>query len=377
MRDAFLINATNLHIGGGVQVAVSFLHEILQHQFPTRQLTVRVSSEVDEAMRALGCETSKFLRYELVNTHGLDLRGVELVVSCVGQGMGPPDAVLTVFGPLYRWRCSFRNIVGFAQPWIIYPDNECYRMLPLMRRVLTRVTYFVQGLFFKRADVLIVELDHVKERLIEVLGVECGRIHVVRNCISSIYLDESLWRPVDVPKLGAFLRLGFLGRNYLHKNTRLFPDVVAALEETHGIQARFYVTFTEQEWIACSPAFRRVCVNVGPLAVSQCPLFYSALDGVVFPSLLECFSATPLEAMAMERPLFASDRPFNRDICGSHAHYFDPLSAASAAQSIARVFATGGPSTAALRAARYHAIHFSNPKERAEQYLALLMSTGR
>jgi glycosyltransferase involved in cell wall biosynthesis len=164
-----------------------------------------------------------------------------------------------------------------------------------------------------------------------------------------------------------------LGRNYIHKNTAIFPEIVDALKNTHNIIAKFFVTFTEEEWHRCSPKFKSVCVNVGPLAVAQCPSFYKSLDAVVFPSLLECFSATPLEAMAMEKPLFASDRSFNRDICGLHAYYFDPLDPASAAQSIASVFTGTCPDTVALQAAREHAINFSNSKERAEKYMALLM----
>jgi glycosyltransferase involved in cell wall biosynthesis len=281
-------------------------------------------------------------------------------------------AVFTVFGPLYVWKLAGVNITGFAQAWIIYPDNECYAMLPFMQRIKTRLKYWVQGLFYKRADVLVVELEHVKQRLMRVLGIPGERIHVLHNCISSIYLDVSVWQPLDVPKAQGFLRLGFLGRNYMHKNTVIFPAIAAALAQQHGLEARFYVTFTDQEWAACTPEFRAVCINVGPLSVAQCPHFYLALDAVVFPSLLECFSATPLEAMAMQKPLFASDRPFNRDICGDHAHYFDPLDPVSAAAAIASVFVGPGPDASALQAARAHAIHFSSPKERAEKYLTLL-----
>lgn len=264
-------------------------------------------------------------------------------------------------------------MVGFAQPWIIYPDNECYQILPIAQKIKTRLKYRIQAFFFKRADILVVELEHVKDRLVKVLGYPAERIHVVHNCISSIYLDESLWQPLQFPRVDGFLRLGFLGRNYIHKNTAIFPKVAAGLEHSHGIAARFYVTFTEEEWAACNAEFRAVCINVGPLGVAQCPRFYEALDAVFFPSLLECFSATPLEALAMQKPLFASDRPFNRDICAQHAHYFDPLSPTDAAQAIANVFGDIGPDPEALRAGREHAIRFSNPKERAEKYLALLM----
>jgi glycosyltransferase involved in cell wall biosynthesis len=365
-----LINASNLHAGGGVQVASSAIGELTAMENLPSEMAIWTSTAVDDNFQKLSSDLAALPGYESVNTHGMNLLG-----SHLGRRMQTFAAVFTIFGPLYVWRLSGVNITGFAQPWIIYPDNECYAFLPFVHRLKTRLKYWVQGLFFKRADVLVVELEHVKQGLIRVLGIPENRIHVVHNCISSIYLDESMWQPVDVPTSVECLRLGFLGRNYLHKNTSIFPAIVAELEQRYSLMARIYVTFTEQEWAECTPIFRAVCINVGPLAVSQCPRFYEVLDAVVFPSLLECFSATPLEAMAMEKPLFASDRPFNRDICGAHAHYFDPLDPVSAAAAIARVFAGPGPNASALRVAREHAINFSSPKERAEKYLALLMAS--
>ena len=246
--------------------------------------------------------------------------------------------VFTLFGPLYRWRPPFYSIVGFAQAWIIYPHNEVYARLRWHQRLHTRLKFRVQAAFFKRADLLVVELEHVKAGLVRVLGISPERIVVVHNCVSSLYADPASWEPLEMPNAGDVLRLGFLGRNYVHKNTAIFPQIIEALRSRHGIDARVFVTFTDEEWRAAGAEFRAACINVGPLRAAQCPSFYQGLDAVVFPSLLECFSATPLEAMAMERPLFASDRPFNRDICGSHATYFDPLSAESAADEIARVF---------------------------------------
>ena len=363
------INASNLHVGGGVQVAVSFINELLRSSMAANKFTFFASTEVHENLLSIGCDISRFSHYEVVNIHG-----VEVMRSKADGKLDQQDTVFTLFGPLYRLRPPFKCIVGFGQSWIIYPNNECYAMLPFIVRLKTRLKYWVQAQFFKRADILVVELEHVKQGLIRELGIPAKRIHVVHNCISSIYLDETVWQTVEAPKLEGYLRLGFLGRNYLHKNTAVFPAIADTLEQQHGLKVRFYVTFTEQEWAACTPEFRAVCINVGPLSVAQCPRFYQALDGVVFPSLLECFSATPLEALAMEKPLFASDRSFNRDICGLHAHYFDPLSPATAAQAIANVFNGAGPNPEALRVAREHAIHFSSPKERAEKYLTLLMS---
>lgn len=362
--NKILVNTSNLHVGGGVQVAASFITEIP----PTsrRDLNIVASSEVIDNIRLSDSDRAQFALFERFDVYGLSyIRGRgRLIQSCA--------CVFTVFGPFYRWHPNCLSVVGFAQAWIIYPNNECYLSLTPFKRLKTRLKYWIQGMFFKRADLLVVELEHVKQGLIRELGIKPDRIHVVHNCISSIYLDDTAWSHVDISHVDCDLRLGFLGRNYVHKNTAIFPGIVDALMQSHGIKAMFYVTFTDDEWNACTSRFREACINVGPLSVAQCPSFYKTLDGVVFSSLLECFSATPLEAMAMEKPLFASDRPFNRDVCNEHAHYFDPLSPESAASAIASVFANGGPNMEALRAARNYAVNFSSPKERAEKYLALL-----
>ncbi len=131
--------------------------------------------------------------------------------------------MLVVFGPLYRLRTSIPCIVGFAQPWIIYPDNEIASAMSRLARWRTRLKFAVQSLFFRKADLLLVELEHVRRRL-DTLGIAAeSRVSVVRNCLSAIYGDPARWQ--QAPQLaptGGF-RLGFVGRDYAHKNTRIFP----------------------------------------------------------------------------------------------------------------------------------------------------------
>ena len=60
MDKKFLINASNLHNGGGVQVASSFIYELsLLHDLPGN-ITCFVSSEVAENLHQVGCDFSKF-----------------------------------------------------------------------------------------------------------------------------------------------------------------------------------------------------------------------------------------------------------------------------------------------------------------------------
>ena len=58
------------------------------------------------------------------------------------------------------------------------------------------------------------------------------------------------------------------------------------------------------------------------MSLAQCPSYFKELDGIILPSLLECFSATPLEALIMGKPIFLSDRQFNKDVVGDFYFYF-------------------------------------------------------
>lgn len=365
-----LINASNLHHGGGIQVAVSLIDELSCMDFHPFSLSILVSDEVHSNLQKMNSDFSRFSNYEVFNTYGLST-----LRSALGRKIRDFDAVFTVFGPLYLWQVKTVNIVGFAQPWIIYPNNEIYYSLPFFHRLKTRIRFLVQSLFFRCADRLVVELDHVKCGLTSIGLFKDIQIDIVRNCLSSIYFQPEKWKSLHRSYSTHIFSIGFVGRDYPHKNTNILPYIKRNLKDVHGIEVVFFVTFSSIEWNAKSDLFRNSINNVGTLDVTECPSFYSQMDAVIFPSFLECFSAAPLEAMAMEKPLFASDRGFVRDVCGEFALYFNPEDPQAAAELIADYINNQfGRDTEKLAAAREHVIQFSNARQRAMAYLQIMQN---
>ena len=77
----------------------------------------------------------------------------------------------------------------------------------------------------------------------------------------------------------------------------------------------------------------------------------------------------------MEKPLFASDRRFVKDICGDLVFYFDPLDPENVADVIASYIREQHENDAErLAKAREHAVNFSSAKGRAERYLEIISS---
>lgn len=369
-NEKIVLNTSNLHVGGGVQVAASVLYELsLEKDLPSN-LAVVASSEVHHALVDCGTNFNYFPSYTIFDTHGFTG-----LWSTFPLSLHKNDVVLTIFGPHYKLQPRYKNIVGFAQAWITHADKTIYRRLSFFSRLQLKIKFFIQAFFFKQADKLVVELEHVKSGLIRSGIARAENIHVIPNCVSSLYFDPSVWKKIN-PSIGGnkkSYKIGYVGRDYPHKNTTILPKVKEVLHTKYGINADFYVTFTDAEWQSKSSCFKKTIRNVGALSPTQCPSFYSMMDAIIFPSLLECFSATPLETLIMGKPLFASDRPFIRDICGDFAYYFDPLDPASVAEVLASNIIKNEDRDGFRDLARAHAKNFSNASIRAKKYLELLM----
>ncbi|MBE3658941.1 hypothetical protein BOO92_19925 [Vibrio navarrensis] len=364
------VNTTNIHAGGALQVAISFLYELtLIKDTDVSIVDVYVSTEIDEGLKRLNVDTSVFKTYSTYDTHG-----ILALFSPLNKVLRGFDVIYTLFGPNYLFTKARVNIVGFAQMWMLDFSNPISERMPTLKRCLLWFKYYIQWRFFERADFYIVELEHVKNKLMSVKKVNSSKIFIVHNTISSIYDNPKFWQPVNINKEDGVITLGLPSRDYPHKNLDIMPLVSIKLKAKYDFEVRFAVTLNELEWSTKSEIFKTYVVNVGELTPEQCPSFYQKLDGVFFPSLLECFSATPLEAMAMGKPIFASDRDFVRDVCMSHACYFDPTDIDNVADVIFYHYSQNDFGDSALSEASSHAHNFSSARNRAEKYLSIMLS---
>ncbi|WP_180066573.1 glycosyltransferase [Acinetobacter sp. YH12129] len=360
-----LINASNLHNGGGVQVASSFINELLE--IPNdliKNFDIIVSSEVDKNIN----ENARvfFKKYTVHNIYGLKkYKKNKKIFDCY-------DLVFTIFGPCYHPVKGIK-VVGFAQPWIIYPDNECYSMLSNLEKLKFKIKFFMQKYFFKKSDFCIVELEHVKQRLIELNIFKNSHIDVVYNTVSNVYFSPEKWEKIKIVPSNK-IKIGLISRDYFHKNTNILPKVKEILKNKYKQDVDFYVTFNEGEWANKSSYFRKNVINIGPLKVNECPSFYDKMDAIIFPSLLECFSATPLEAMIMKKPLFASNRGFIKDVCLDFAYYFEPTDPESCAAVINDFLRKTNSIELDIRltTAQKHAENFSSARQRALKYIQVI-----
>ena len=90
--DKVLINASNLHSGGAVQVAVSFLNELIH--LKQVDIDVIVSSKVHRELKSINAEVERFSSYNIYDTSGfsalIDFKFTNIILSY--------GTVFTIFG---------------------------------------------------------------------------------------------------------------------------------------------------------------------------------------------------------------------------------------------------------------------------------------
>lgn len=330
-KSDVLINAANLHYGGGVQVASSFISDLLNEKI---NYSIVVSSEVYANLE--GIVSDKSLLERLVVTDLFGFRRLTKEQKSIFEGY---KLCFTVFGPIYFNVKALVHICGFAQPWIAYPKNEVYGMLSLKERLKTKIKFAIQKFYFRKYDKLVVEQKHIKNALIS-QGFKQSDIIVIPNAVSGVFSDVNAWEPIEVPLPTGFT-VGFIGRNYLHKNLKILSDVSYILDEKFNVKVNFLFTLDEQEMIENGFSSKDNFYSLGKLKLTQCPSFYKAIDALIFPSLLECFSASPIEAKKMGIKVIASNRDFVTDLINLNDVYlFEPTSADSIASAIVKAFSS-------------------------------------
>lgn len=326
-----LIFSGNIHTGGGLQVTVSFIQELVKYN-PKELLSTDlwISSTVENELNRLSVDCSAFHQIKVVDFYGLSKpKGIQFDREY--------NCCFVVFGPIYYSLNAKKYIVGFAQAWIAYTKNDAYRKLSFIEMLKNRVKFFIQDLLFRRYHHLLVEHQHVKEALLK-KGYTMP-ISVVSNSYAGIFDRPELWAPIDFPEFdNNFPVVGFVGRAYPHKNLDILASVNQVLLSRYGFNVNFIFTLNDAEMAFLEfnniPNF----YTTGPILQVQCPDFYQKIDALIFPSLLECFSAAPLEAMKMQKPILASDYPFLSGICRDAATYFDANDAEDIARAIYELF---------------------------------------
>ena len=92
---------------------------------------------------------------------------------------------------------------------------------------------------------------------------------------------------------------------------------------------------------------------------------------MLLPTLLECFSANYVEAMAMRRPIVTTDLGFAHTVCGEAALYFQPMNPRAALAQLDRALRSSHTRERLVTLGEGELERFGTAAERAASFLSL------
>jgi glycosyltransferase involved in cell wall biosynthesis len=171
----------------------------------------------------------------------------------------------------------------------------------------------------RRARLVIVPSEHVRAELIDLLGLDAGRVRAIPPGVDAAFADP----PDPAPLLR---RLGLeqpyvlaVGTDSPRKNLGLLDRLAAGLEAA-GLQVA--IAGSGRSYLpASAPGAAR---RLGYVPDADMPGLYAGAAVLAMPSFYEGFGLPCVEAMAAGTPVVAADRAALPEACGGAALLADP-----------------------------------------------------
>lgn len=337
-----LVNATTAVVGGGAQVAANFIVNTIKephgHSF-FYCVSPLVAEHISRLLPELPHDRLVVLSVSPARIRrGRGSRRILLK----REALFTPSLVYSVTSPSYVRFSMTPEVARFTNSWFTHPSTLAFSVLSASDRLKARARHWYKGLFLRGISHFQTQTRACANGLIRRLNLDEGRVTVIPNSYHPMFrkCDHRLGNELKTAEEKVVF---VLAHPYPQKNLAIVPSV-ARVVRSLGVPIKFVMTLPEEH-----PQTRKICdlasrlgvrsmvQNVGRLSLEDCMAWYRRCDVVFLPTLLETFSATYLEAMAMGRPIVTPDLDFSREICRDAAEYFDPLNADRAAQAILNV----------------------------------------
>ncbi|EFB9729714.1 hypothetical protein E5H08_23390, partial [Escherichia coli] len=208
---------------------------------------------------------------------------------------------------------------------MIYDIEYIFKKLTLKAKLKFCILKLLQPYYFKKnADLIFTETDDVNLRVTKLLNFEKEQVYTVSNTLNGLLKNSNCYDYSILDRLPTKepndIWLVTISHNYPHKNLEVIKELVTVLPPCY----KFILTVSSDFLQLVPKEHRERVITIGNATLSQCAPLYEVCDGLFMPTLLECFSASYLEAMYMKKIIFTSDLPFAHTVCKDAAFYFAP-----------------------------------------------------
>jgi len=361
-----IINASAIYKGGAEQVAISFINECRDFSDNEYHILLRDNIGV-QLEKEIFPDNFKF--YYLKKRPGLGISNYIKAIRWFDklEKQIEPDCVISTGGHGY-WRPKAPLVSGFNIPHYIYPESPFFKIISFKENLYWKMKKSIDYYFYNRADTLFVQTEDVSLRLQK--WIKKSSVYTISNTVSSNFQNPEIFENKLPEKEKNEIRSLTLSSYYPHKNLEIIEDIIDILLNKNIHNYKFVLTIPHDVFKEkFKPKYYPYIYNVGPVPVKECPSLYRECDFMFLPTLLECFSASYAEAMAMQKPILTSNLGFARTVCKDAAVYFDPLNANQIAEKLLWLSENEEIQNDLITNGLTILSDFKTAKDRAEQFL--------
>lgn len=364
-----LVNASNIKIGGGIQVAHAFINGLKPYSNHTFHIVL--SDELNRQVQT-GSFPGNFIFYNYSIRSGVikTITGWDQFLSKLEEKVNP-DKVWSIFAPAF-WNPKAKHVAMFAKSQYIYKDSPFFKQLSLWKLFKLKLREILHMHYYRTfCDILVTETNDVTTRLKK--RIPSKNIYTISNYYHQIFDNSNAWDKTKVLPPFQGITLLTVAANYPHKNLNIITEVIACLKKVQpNFKFRFVLTIKPEELKITDEQIKQHIVFLGKTDIAQLPYLYQQADVMFLPTLLECFSASYPEAMRMGIPIITSDLPFARGLCENSAVYFNPTSPGDIAEKILHISSTNEIREQLIASGKEQLKKFDTTEERVRKYIQIL-----
>lgn len=334
-KKRFLFNCSTNIVGGGLKNSAFFIKQAMGSK--NIDWSFAVSKEVKSLLEAWGIKINDSF-YVFPSSPARDKSARKKLLELVKKLS--PELIFTMAGPAYV-KFPVLHVQGLSNPYVTHADWDGFMLRGSLSKALQFAAQTAVQLWCSTwADYFVFQTEEARNKYRGRTFISKDRTKVISNAYDASMQFES--DSVET-KNDDKIKIICPAPSHSHKALQFIPAIARELKKLLDRPFEFILTIEKDAmWnnIYNDSVKYGVTENVitrGSYNYSEVAEIYKGTQLVFVPSLVETFSATYLEAMAVKKPLIAADKGFARSICGDAAVYVNPKDASASAKKIFEV----------------------------------------
>lgn len=324
--------------GGGVfQISCNYLLKTLEH--PDIEWYYLTSKDVDEVI-GLHFSHIRNSKYFVYPTQ-IEIKSYFYVRKEINRIENEicPDIIYSIAAPSYF---HFRSleVMRCTNPWVSHPNKYSWKVLTIRQQLQYRLKALLTKALMRKVHYFVTQTETCKRGIIQITGENSSHIKVVSNVLPYVFKNMDT-TPICDDK---YFNIACIGGAIPHKNIDILPAVTKELRSLGIMNFRFHTTIAQNSELAVQikdsfikNGLQNHWVNHGRISQQELGEVYRRCQFCFFPTLLEVFSASTLEAMFFGLPSVATNFDFNIEVFGDSCLYYEPMNAKDAAKQLYKV----------------------------------------